>query len=66
MASITIRDLDDTVKRKLRVRAAQHGRSTHEPENLAAAIRRHYAPLGGMELDIPQREPMRKPPRLRR
>lgn len=82
MASITIRDLDDAVKRKLRVRAAQHGRSmeeearnilrtalaeaAHEPENLAAAIRRRYAPLGGMELDIPRREPMRKPPRLRR
>jgi plasmid stability protein len=30
VASITIRDLDDSVKRKLRVRAAQHGRSMEE------------------------------------
>ncbi|MPZ34791.1 MAG: plasmid stabilization protein [Rhodospirillales bacterium] len=82
MASITIRDLDDSVKRKLRVRAAHHGRSMEEearnilrtalvetpdePENLAAAIRRRFAPLGGVEIDIPPREPMRKPPRLRR
>lgn len=82
MASITIRDLDDSVKRKLRVRAAHHGRSMEEearnilrtalaetpsePENLATAIRRRFAPLGGVEIDIPPREPMRKPPRLRR
>lgn len=71
MASITIRDLDDSMKRKLRVRAAQHGRSMeeearnilrtalaetqNEPEDLAAAIRRRFAPFGGMEVDIPPR-----------
>ncbi|WP_421994203.1 FitA-like ribbon-helix-helix domain-containing protein [Reyranella sp.] len=80
MASITIRDLDESVKRKLRVRAAQHGRSMEEeartilraalaetprkPENLAVAIRRRFEPLGGLELDIPPREPIRKPPRF--
>ena len=82
MASITIRNLDDGVKRKLRVRAAQHGRSMEdearnilhaalaevpaEPRNLAAAIRQRFAPLGGVELDIPARGSMREPPRLRR
>ena len=30
MASITIRNLDDDIKRRLRVRAAEHGRSMEE------------------------------------
>jgi plasmid stability protein len=30
MANITIHNLDDAVKRKLRLRAAQHGRSMEE------------------------------------
>jgi plasmid stability protein len=78
MASITIRRLDDGVKAKLRVRAARHGRSMEEEAreilkagvaakpvlklNLADAIRRHIAPLGGVELKIPPREPARRPP----
>ena len=77
MASITIRNLDDEVKRRLRVRAAEHGRSMEEEareilrkvvgqekpaHNLAAAIRERVAPLGGVELDLPQREPMRELP----
>ena len=35
-----------------------------EQENLASAIRARFAPLGGVELDIPPRSPMRKPPRF--
>ena len=31
MASITIRNLDDGLKRRLRIRAAEHGRSMEEP-----------------------------------
>jgi plasmid stability protein len=77
MASITIRNLDDEVKRRLRVRAAEHGRSMEEEareilrqvvgqekpaHNLAAAIRARVAPLGGVDLDLPRREPMREPP----
>ena len=77
MASITIRNLDDEVKRRLRVRAAEHGRSMEEEareilrqlvgqekpaHNLAAAIRERVAPLGGVDLDLPQREPMRELP----
>lgn len=77
MASITIRSLDDEVKRRLRIRAAEYGRSMEEevreilrqavgPEkpthDLAAAIRARVAPLGGVDLDLPQREAMREPP----
>ena len=77
MASITIRNLDDGIKQRLRVRAAEHGRSMEEeardilrqvmdgstpPRNLAAAIRARIAPFGGVEISLPNREPMRKPP----
>jgi antitoxin FitA len=78
MASVTIRNLDDTVKRKLRLRAAQHNRSMAdeardilrtslalEPAgagNLADAIRRRVEPLGGVELQLPPRGPVREPP----
>lgn len=77
MASITIRSLDDEVKRRLRVRAAEHGRSMEEEvreilrqvvgqekpaHDLAAAIRARVAPLGGVDLDLPQREAMREQP----
>ena len=78
MASITIRNLDESVKRKLRLRAAQRNRSMEEEardilrtvlaqepaeaENLADAIRRRVAPFGGFELPLPLRGPMREPP----
>ena len=79
MASITIRNLDEDVKTRLRIRAAGHGRSMEEearlilreavdrkagPENLATAIRARFAPFGGVELEIPPRETMREPPRF--
>lgn len=80
MASITIRRLDDTVKTKLRLRAASHGRSMEEEAreilkaglstgrpsrvNLAQSIRRHVEALGGVELTLPPREAVRRPPQL--
>ncbi len=79
MASITIRNLDNDVKTRLRIRAAAHGRSMEEearlilreaverqagPTNLARAIRVRFAPLGGVELELPPRPPMREPPRF--
>jgi antitoxin FitA len=79
MAAITIRQLDDKTKSRLRVRAAEHGRSMEEeareilrsalatvpPEkNLAEAIRRRFAPFGGVDLKIPKRDAIRKPPRF--
>jgi plasmid stability protein len=80
MASITIRRLDDGVKAKLRVRAANHGRSMEEEAreilkagvtaqrasklNLADSIRRHVTPLGGVEFSLRPREGVRRPPKL--
>ena len=78
MASITIRNLDEQTKSKLRIRAAHNKRSMEEearnilraavaepestPLNLAEAIRKRFEPLGGVELQLPPREPMRDPP----
>ena len=77
MASITIRNLDEDVKTRLRVRAAGKGRSMEEEvrlilrdavgrkqgsRNLAEAIRARIAPLGGVDLELPPREPAREPP----
>jgi plasmid stability protein len=40
-------------------------REKDEPElNLAAAIRRHIEPLGGVELVIPPRQAVRPPPKF--
>ncbi len=79
MASITIRNLDDDVKTRLRSRAAAHGRSMEEearvilrdaverqagPANLARAIRARFVSFGGVELEFPARQPMREPPRF--
>lgn len=81
MASITIRNLDDDIKQRLRVRAAEHGRSMEEeardilrrvmgaadsPHDLAAAIRARVAPAVRTDLELPAREPMREPPHLGR
>ena len=82
MASITIRNLDDGLKARLRIRAARHGRSmedevrqilravlaekSKEPANLAEAIRRRFDPLGGVDLKIPPRGKLREPPRFDR
>lgn len=74
MASMTIRNLSDDIKQRLRIQAAEHGHSMEEeariilraalmehmpPINLARAIHDRFAPLGGVELDILPREPMR-------
>ena len=78
MASIVIRRLDESTKRRLRLRAARHGRSMEEEArsilraavsseakgqpNLVEAIRRRIEPLGGVELPELPRDPMRDPP----
>ena len=54
MASITIRQLPGATKRELGIRAAQNGRSMEKE-----AIRDIFMPLGGVELDIPPRRPIR-------
>ena len=35
-----------------------------QPINLAASIRNRVAALGGIDLDLPEREPMREPPQF--
>jgi plasmid stability protein len=78
MASITIRDLDPELKSRLRVRAARHGRSMEEEvrvilraavadrveemPRLGSSIQRRFQDLGGIDLTIPDRAPMRRPP----
>ena len=80
MASITIRNLDDRLKYRLRVRAAERGHSMEEEardilrialggeegslKGLGTAIHDLFRPLDGVELDIPRRDPMREPPDL--
>ena len=77
MASITIRQLPETTKRKLRLRAARNGHSMEQearelleqglaraetgPQNLGESIHRRFAALGGIDLKIPPRGPIRDP-----
>lgn len=81
MSTLTIRHLEPVVKERLRVRAAQAGRSMEEevrmilraaveevsnqPSNLAERIHARFAALGGVDLVLPPREPMRPPPKFK-
>ena len=80
MASITVRNLDDGLKRRLRIRAAENGRSMEQEareilkhaleedsvpvRNLGTALHELFRPFGGVDLEIPPRQPMREPPRF--
>lgn len=70
MAAVSIRDLDDRVKERLRVRAARHGRSMEaemrailtdavsepgEDTGLFQALVDRFGQLGGVDLNIPAR-----------
>ncbi|WP_131748989.1 Arc family DNA-binding protein [Frankia sp. Cppng1_Ct_nod] len=70
MAAVSIRDLDDGVRERLRVRAARHGRSMEaeirailaeavsEPEDaagLAQTLLARFGALGGVDLQLPVR-----------
>ena len=46
------------------LRAALAGGQTPVPGNLAEAIRAIVEPIGGIELEIPPRKPVREPPRF--
>jgi len=77
MATIIIRNLDETTKRKLKVRAAMNGRSMEQEvreilkstlaqtskkhANLGERVRAIFSPLGGVELERSAREPIRDP-----
>jgi plasmid stability protein len=67
MATLTIRNVDPALKKRLRLRATRNGRSMaaevrhildatvgrerNSEVNLAEAIRRRFAPFGGVELE---------------
>jgi plasmid stability protein len=77
MASLTIRDLDEHTKQRLRERAARQHRSMEEEArqilrqaiatdtvagpDLAFAIMGRFRALGGVELVLPPREGIREP-----
>ncbi len=79
MAGITVRNLDEGLKRRLRVRAAENGRSMEQEardilraaldeeaapsKNLGTALHESFKPFGTVELEIPAREPMRGLPK---
>ena len=82
MTTLTIRNVDAAIKERLRVRAARNGRSMEaelrqilsdtlvsesgrEP-NLAEAIRRRFAPLGGVDLEPHPPVPVGAPPEFDR
>lgn len=77
MASTTIRNLDDAVKRRLRIRAAEHGRSMEEeareiirqavgqpsaPKSFGHSIHQRFAALEGIDVAPKGRTPMRAAP----
>ncbi len=70
MAALSIRGLDDDVRERLRIRAAQHGRSMEaeirailveavqepaERASLFSALLDRFGGLGGVELELPVR-----------
>jgi len=80
MASLTIRQLDEKTKARLRIRAARHRCSMEEEarrilraeltreeggsaSELLRSVQRRFEGLDITELQIPAREPMRKPPK---
>lgn len=78
--AVTVRGLSPELKARLRVRAAHNARSMEaearsileaalsapddESTDLGAFARGLFAPLGGVDLDLPSRSPPRQPPRL--
>ena len=70
MAAVSIRDLDEAVKERLRVRASQNGRSmeaeirsilgdavgvSRQAQGFGAALRTRFAAAGGVDLELPDR-----------
>jgi antitoxin FitA len=77
VTTITIRNVDENVKRQIKMIAASNGRSMEAelreilkqvatgnlpPKNIGQSIRRRFAKIGGVDLDLPKRSPMRKLP----
>lgn len=81
MGSILIRNVDERLKQRLRLRAAKRGRSMEDeardilktalakeaqaPKSMYEAIRKRIEPLGGVDLPILPRDPLREPPKFK-
>jgi antitoxin FitA len=76
MATLTIRDVDEELRAKLRVRAARHGRSMeaevrailHDAlvkpasrDGLGSRIHQRFAAIGGVEVAPPERTERPRP-----
>ncbi len=77
MASLMIRNFDEVLKRRLRVRAAENDRSMQdealeilrkdltrslESEDAVTVIKRRFADLGGVRLHLPPRDSIHEDP----
>ena len=78
MAMLTIRNIDESLKAKLKIMAAHHGISMEEQtrqilraavlvkstnkKGLGSRINQRFAKVGGLELELPQRSPSRQAP----
>ncbi len=78
MGALTIRNIDEALKTRLRVGAVTHGRSVEEEArdilraalsaeparlgDLGQAIRSRFTPLGGVDLPELARDPVLDPP----
>ena len=79
MASLTLRNIDESLKAKLRMRAAENGRSMEEEarkilklyllqkrgsEGIGSRISRRFSEIGGVDLPDTRRSDPRRPPTL--
>lgn len=70
MATITVRNLDESIKQKLRIQAASHNHSmeeevriiiqnavqrTDDTDGIGSRIHKHFMEAGGIELAEPRR-----------
>ena len=78
--SVTLNGLDESLELRLRMRAAEKGISVEQEvrniltaalreespvaADLASSIRAKFAPFGGVELELPIRDPIRPTPRF--
>lgn len=81
MAALSIRNIDDQVRERLRRRAAAHGRSMEaevrailteavadldESPGLLMTLTQRFAELGGVDLELPERSSPARAPGLAR
>ena len=56
--------MEEEARNILRTALAQEPAPVKHPKHLGTAIHKLFKPLGGVELPLPQREPMREPPQF--